>query len=335
MKKKPNPREMHLIDVGKATKGYSIPHPNGSSDVWMAPAFVDPPQYDNEEDSPDKIENFVWDMNLVSKILIAWIMGMPLNIVGPPGSGKTEHIIQLAIIFNWELVVIECEEEMQKYQLLGRDVVKDDETAWADAGVADAFRYGKILLLDEYHTLSGGLKRALNRLSDINPRLNLSDNHNERLHCVEYFGLFATSNCKDFGDIDGRNPDAAENNTASANRFSVVEVDYQPEDVEVDILVKSVPELANLDESTPLSMVQLGNMVRSSIQETSIPIDWSMRTLIQWAKWQLMLGDCADAFKTAFYSKLENLSHKSAVVEAYELVFEETLEELEAPDDLN
>ncbi len=68
---------------------------------------------------------------------------------GPTGCGKTRFVRHMAARLNRPLFTVACHDELSAADLLGRYLIKDDETVWQDGPLTKAVREGGICYLDE------------------------------------------------------------------------------------------------------------------------------------------------------------------------------------------
>ncbi len=74
---------------------------------------------------------------------------IPLIIKGPTGCGKTRFIEHMAYEMNLPLITVSCHEDLTAADLVGRYLLKDEETVWQDGPLTLAVRGGGICYLDE------------------------------------------------------------------------------------------------------------------------------------------------------------------------------------------
>jgi nitric oxide reductase NorQ protein len=68
---------------------------------------------------------------------------------GPTGCGKTRFVEHMAWRLKRPLVTVACHDDLTASDLVGRFLVRDDETVWQDGPLTRAVRNGAILYLDE------------------------------------------------------------------------------------------------------------------------------------------------------------------------------------------
>jgi nitric oxide reductase NorQ protein len=75
--------------------------------------------------------------------------GIPLILKGPTGCGKTRFVEYMAHILDLPLVTVSCHEDLTAADLVGRFLLKNDQTIWQDGPLTLAVRYGGLCYLDE------------------------------------------------------------------------------------------------------------------------------------------------------------------------------------------
>ena len=68
---------------------------------------------------------------------------------GPTGCGKTRFVRHMAAVLGRPLFTVACHDELSATDLLGRFLIKNDETVWHDGPLTQAVRQGGICYLDE------------------------------------------------------------------------------------------------------------------------------------------------------------------------------------------
>jgi nitric oxide reductase NorQ protein len=80
---------------------------------------------------------------------VAHEAGIPLILKGPTGCGKTRFIEHMAWELGLALVTVSCHEDLTAADLVGRFLLKNDQTLWQDGPLTLAVRHGGICYLDE------------------------------------------------------------------------------------------------------------------------------------------------------------------------------------------
>ena len=79
----------------------------------------------------------------------AWQAKLPVMLKGPTGCGKTRFVQFMAWRLKRPLITVACHEDLFASDLLGRYLLKNDETVWVDGPLTQAVRMGAICYLDE------------------------------------------------------------------------------------------------------------------------------------------------------------------------------------------
>src|SRR5262249_9636745 len=94
----------------------------------------------------------------VAVFTAAWSARLPVLLKGPTGCGKTRFIEYMAATLprstsagrdSWPLITVACHEDLTGSDLVGRYLIKGDETVWIDGPLTRAVRHGAICYLDE------------------------------------------------------------------------------------------------------------------------------------------------------------------------------------------
>jgi nitric oxide reductase NorQ protein len=74
---------------------------------------------------------------------------LPVMLKGPTGCGKTRFVEHMAYRLQRPLITVACHEDLFASDLIGRFLLKNDETIWTDGPLTQAVRMGAICYLDE------------------------------------------------------------------------------------------------------------------------------------------------------------------------------------------
>ncbi|MDL2269048.1 CbbQ/NirQ/NorQ/GpvN family protein [Desulfosarcina sp. OttesenSCG-928-A07] len=74
---------------------------------------------------------------------------LPVMLKGPTGCGKTRFVEYMAWRLKRPLVTVACHEDLFASDLVGRYLLKNNETVWSDGPLTRAVRMGAICYLDE------------------------------------------------------------------------------------------------------------------------------------------------------------------------------------------
>ena len=79
----------------------------------------------------------------------AYRLKLPVMLKGPTGCGKTRFLEHMAWRLSRPLITIACHEDLTASDLVGRYLLRGDETVWQDGPLSLAVRHGAICYLDE------------------------------------------------------------------------------------------------------------------------------------------------------------------------------------------
>ena len=74
---------------------------------------------------------------------------LPVMLKGPTGCGKSRFVEHMAHQLKRPLITVSCHEDLFASDLIGRYLLKGDETVWVDGPLTRAVRLGAICYLDE------------------------------------------------------------------------------------------------------------------------------------------------------------------------------------------
>lgn len=87
--------------------------------------------------------------NEVGLFEAAYDAKLPVMLKGPTGCGKTRFVEYMSYRLNRPLITVACHEDLFASDLIGRFLLKNDETVWNDGPLTRAVRIGAICYLDE------------------------------------------------------------------------------------------------------------------------------------------------------------------------------------------
>ena len=79
----------------------------------------------------------------------AWKNRLPLLIKGPTGVGKTRFVGYMAARLGLPLYTVACHDDLSAADLVGRHLIGQGNTVWADGPLSRGVREGAIVYLDE------------------------------------------------------------------------------------------------------------------------------------------------------------------------------------------
>ncbi len=175
----------------------------------------------------------------------------PLMLKGPTGCGKTRFIAQMAWRLQTPLVTVACHEDLTASDLVGRWLLKGDETIWSDGPLTLAVRHGAICYLDEIVEARKDTTVVIHPLTDDRRILPL-EKKGEVVPADERFMLVISYN-------PGYQSVAKELKQSTKQRFVSIEFDYPPPPLEQKIVARE----AKIADDLAARLVEIGRKVRN------------------------------------------------------------------------
>ncbi len=181
----------------------------------------------------------------------AYKLKLPVLLKGPTGCGKTRFLEHMAWKLSRPLVTIACHEDLTASDLVGRYLLRDNQTIWQDGPLSLAVKHGAICYLDEAVEARKDTTVVIHPLTD-----------NRRILPQEKRGLLLEAH-PDFLIVMSYNPGyqsvMKDLKHSTRQRFLAIDFTYPPAKEEQDIIV----EEGQVDKETAACLVKLGEMVRN------------------------------------------------------------------------
>ncbi len=229
----------------------------------------------------------------------AYRRSVPVLLKGPTGCGKTRFVRYMAARLGRPLYTVACHDELSAADLLGRWLIKADETVWQDGPLTRAVREGAICYLDEIVEARKDTTVVLHPLSDDRRELPL-DKTGELLKAPPEFMLVVSYNPGYQSLLKSLKP-------STRQRFVTLAFDFPAADLEVEIVVRET----GVDESTARRLVELGRRLRAT-QGGDLEEVASTRLLVHAAK---LIGEGLGPFQACRVALVDTLSDDPAVCE--------------------
>jgi nitric oxide reductase NorQ protein len=195
----------------------------------------------------------------------------PVMLKGPTGCGKSRFVEHMAFRLKLPLVTVACHEDLFASDLVGRYLLKNDETVWMDGPLTLAVRGGAICYLDEIVEARKDTTVLIHPLTD----------HRRRL-VVDKTGEYIAAH-PDFMMVISYNPGyqsvLKDLKQSTRQRFVSLEFDYPVREKETEIVSREGavgPELA-------AKLVAVAGKIRT-IREQGLTEGASTRLLIHAAR---------------------------------------------------
>ena len=155
---------------------------------------------------------------------------LPVMIKGPTGSGKSRFIEYMAWKLQKPLITVACNEDMTASDLVGRYLLDANGTRWIDGPLTTAARIGAICYLDEIVEARQDTTVVIHPLTDHRRNLPL-DKRGELVNAHADFQLVISYN-------PGYQSLMKDLKQSTKQRFSAMDFDYPPADLETSIVAK-------------------------------------------------------------------------------------------------
>ena len=196
---------------------------------------------------------------------------LPVMLKGPTGCGKTRFVEYMAYRLARPLITVSCHEDLFASDLIGRYLLKGDETVWVDGPLTRAVRLGAICYLDEIVEARKDTTVVIHPLTD----------HRRVLH-IERKGELLRAH-PDFLMVISFNPGyqsvIKDLKQSTRQRFVSVEFGYPDSETETRIVAHE----GGLDLQTAERLVSLAGKIRG-IRDHGLTEGASTRLLIYAAK---------------------------------------------------
>ena len=183
---------------------------------------------------------------------------LPVLLKGPTGCGKTRFVEYMAHTLMKEekdgvpenLITVACHEDLTGSDLVGRYLIKGDETLWIDGPLTQAVRLGTICYLDEIVEARKDTIVLIHPLTDYR-RILPVDKKGEILEAHPDFLLVISYN-------PGYQSILKDLKHSTRQRFVTIEFTYPPRDKEAEVIAHE----SGLDLEVALELAKLGEKVR-------------------------------------------------------------------------
>jgi nitric oxide reductase NorQ protein len=180
----------------------------------------------------------------------AYRQGLSLVLKGPTGCGKTRFVEAMAHDLGRELITVACHDDLSTADLVGRYLLRGNETVWVDGPLTRAVREGAICYLDEVVEARQDTTVVLHPVADYRRQLPI-ERLGLTLDAAPGFGLVVSYNpgyqsvLKDLKD-------------STRQRMVAIEFSFPAPEVEEGI----VRHEANVDGDVAIELVRFGQAIR-------------------------------------------------------------------------
>jgi len=198
---------------------------------------------------------------------------LPVLLKGPTGCGKTRFVEFMTYRLGKELglslplITVACHEDLTGSDLVGRYLLKGEETLWVDGPLTRAVKHGAICYLDEIVEARKDTTVLIHPLADYRRILPI-EKRGEILEANENFLLVISFN-------PGYQSVLKNLKHSTRQRFVAIEFHYPAKEVEARIIAHE----SGVDFDTAMDLAKLGEKVRN-LRDQGIEEGVSTRLLI-------------------------------------------------------
>jgi nitric oxide reductase NorQ protein len=196
---------------------------------------------------------------------------IPLLLKGPTGCGKTRFMEYMAWRLGRPLITVACHDDLTAGDLVGRYLIRGNDTVWADGPLTRAVRSGGLCYLDEIVEGRKDTTVVIHPLAD-----------DRRILPIEKLGQVLKAPLE-FMLVISYNPGyqsiMKDLKPSTRQRFVSLEFHFPDMERETEIVVKE----SGVDEVTARALVRLGQMTRN-LKEKGLDEGASTRLLIHAGK---------------------------------------------------
>ena len=175
----------------------------------------------------------------------------PVLLKGPTGCGKSRFVAYMAYHLKRPLITVACHEDLTASDLVGRYLLKGDETVWSDGPLALAVKHGAICYLDEVVEARKDTTVVIHPLTD-DRRILPIEKKGEILPAVDDFMIVISYN-------PGYQSLLKDLKQSTRQRFIALEFQYPPPAAEAEIIAHE----AGVPRETAERLVAIGGKVRN------------------------------------------------------------------------
>merc|ERR1711991_1147280 len=269
-------------------------------------------------------ENYIFDEETTTSILVGFKFNKKVLIQGLHGTGKSSHIEQVASRLNWPCLRINLDGHISRFDLLGKDaiILKEEKqiTTFKQGLLPWSIENPVALVFDEYDAGRPDVMFVIQRLLESDGKLTLLD-QNKVMTSHPYFRIFGTCNTLGTGDISGLYHGTQNLNQGQLDRWNIfTTLNFMNPETEINIIKNKLGKTTKKIKDEISNMVKLANLVRKSFSTNDISTIISPRTSIIWAQNIEIFDNTELAFKLTFFNKC-NESDKKVISELYQRCF--------------
>jgi nitric oxide reductase NorQ protein len=209
--------------------------------------------------------------NEVAVFEAAYDARLPVMLKGPTGCGKTRFVEYMAYRLDRPLITVACHEDLFASDLIGRYLLRNEETVWMDGPLTRALRIGAICYLDEIVEARKDTTVVIHPLTDDRRTLSI-DKKGEILSAHPDFAMVISYN-------PGYQSVLKDLKQSTRQRFVSLDFHYPSAEKEAEIVSRE----GGTDLETAARLVALAGRIRN-IRDQGLTEGSSTRLLIYAAR---------------------------------------------------
>jgi cobaltochelatase CobS len=259
---------------------------------------------------PEIDEDYVFNIDLLKKVIIGLQLNMPVYLWGYHGTGKTTILEQASARTKRPFVRVQHTLNMQESDVLGQWTVRDGSTVFQLGPLAMAMINGWTYCADEYDTAMPNVTTVYQPVLEGKPLLiKEAPPHFRKIVPHPQFRFCATGNTNGIGDETGLYQGTLMQNAANYSRFRITEeVPYMEANIETAI-IQARAKIAKKDAER---IVRFARDVRQMFMDGKISMTVSPRELITAAQLGLAYGrNWRIGLELAFVNRLSRVDRQT------------------------
>jgi len=221
---------------------------------------------------------------------------------GPTGCGKTRFVEHMAWELGLPLVTVSCHEDLTASDLVGRYLLKSDQTVWQDGPLTLAVRHGAICYLDEVVEARNDTTVIIHSLTD-DRRMLYIDKTGEVVRADDSFMMVLSYN-------PGYQNIVKDLKVSTRQRFVALAFDHPDVQTEQRIIASE----SGLDDATAGRLAEMGQRIRA-LKGYGLDEGVSSRLLVYVGR---LMQDGLDAISACRCAISETLSDDREIVASVE-----------------
>ncbi len=265
---------------------------------------------ENEDMIPDIDPNYIFNVDILKSLMMAFEMRIPVYLWGHAGTGKTTVFEQIAARTRRPMLRVQHTANMEEEHIVGGWRLRDGRTHFELGPLALAMKFGWLYMADEYDFGRPEVTSVYQAVLEGKPLIiKEADAENRVIRPHVNFRIAATGNTNGQGDETGLYQGTSLQNAANYERFGVVEqMPYMEKKLEAMLISKqaSIP-LKDADK-----LVDFAGRIRAEFDGGRMGNPISPRSLIYAAQIGVARSNYRVGLEKAFINRLSSTDRESA-----------------------